>query len=538
MPQPSHLWFLPRNRSRHLLAAVGAAVLAVVLSRPAVAAVPATTSWEQIVPPPGGPGVRAWAAAVYHPGRRALMLFGGADGAIRHNDLWSLSLEDGGGWTQIIRSFPPSRRIMHSMILCPGTDQLVLFGGLGVGLLNDVRVLGLGLPSWTTFPGNGTPPDPRAGHIAIYDPPRNRMLVIGGWDYGPLNDVWEYAPPGSGPWHQLSPSGSPMPGRGLAAAVYDPVRDRVVIFGGDGGTFLNDVWALNLSSGPVWEELHPSGTPPEPRREATAIYDPIWDRIIVYGGYDGGPRDDLWALNLYGSPSWTPLTSSTAGPAGRNGHVAILDPVRHQMIVFGGKTDDTHYSDEVWALNLDAPTPVALSLASTEVQADFVRITWATEQASGLSAAVQRSTGATGEWSEVGSPALSGSDRLVFEDRAVTPGARYGYRLVVSQGGQQVTLDPVWVTVPQPAVLVLSGATPNPSEAGISVRFSLASDAPARLELFDLKGRLVAQREVGPLGAGEHLLPLADRADLSAGVYLVRLTQDRRVLTAKACVVR
>jgi hypothetical protein len=87
-------------------------------------------------------------------------------------------------------------------------------------------------------------------------------------------------------------------------------------------------------------------------------------------------------------------------------------------------------------------------------------------------------------------------------------------------------------------MLSLAGASPNPSENGIAVRFSLPGKDPATLELFDLGGRLVASREVGSLGAGEHLVSLSERLHLSAGVYLIRLTQAGRALTAKACVVR
>ena len=126
----------------------------------------------------------------------------------------------------------------------------------------------------------------------------------------------------------------------------------------------------------------------------------------------------------------------------------------------------------------------------------------------------------------------------MFEDRDVRPGERYGYRLEVHADGEQATLDPVWVTIPHTAVLSLAGASPNPSERGISVRFSLPGAEPATLELFDLRGRRIAAREVGTLGPGEHLVPLADRPGLPAGVYLVRLTYPRQVLTAKALVVR
>ena len=49
-----------------------------------------------------------------------------------------------------------------------------------------------------------------------------------------------------------------------AHAVYDPVADRLVVFGGSTGTgsTTNDVWALDLSGPPTWHELTPAGPAP------------------------------------------------------------------------------------------------------------------------------------------------------------------------------------------------------------------------------------------------------------------------------------
>jgi hypothetical protein len=115
---------------------------------------------------------------------------------------------------------------------------------------------------------------------------------------------------------------------------------------------------------------------------------------------------------------------------------------------------------------------------------------------------------------------------------------RYGYQLVVWEGEEETALDPVWVTVPERAALALIGATPNPAARELSVAFSLSDERAARLELYDLKGRRVASREVGALGAGSHRVALAEARALPAGVYLVRLTRGGEALTVKACIVR
>ena len=50
----------------------------------------------------------------------------------------------------------------------------------------------------------------------------------------------------------------------------------------------NDVWALSLSGSPTWAQLAPAGTPPGAWYGHSAIYDPARDRMVVFGGNDGG----------------------------------------------------------------------------------------------------------------------------------------------------------------------------------------------------------------------------------------------------------
>jgi hypothetical protein len=45
-----------------------------------------------------------------------------------------------------------------------------------------------------------------------------------------------------GSWSEFAP-----PTRAGHTAIYDPVRDRMIVFGGIGDTSLNDTWALSLS---------------------------------------------------------------------------------------------------------------------------------------------------------------------------------------------------------------------------------------------------------------------------------------------------
>ena len=80
--------------------------------------------------------------------------------------------------------------------------------------------------------------------------------------------------------------------------------------------------------------------------------------------------------------------------------------------------------------------------------------------------------------------------------------------------------------------------TPNPTQQDLRVSFGLPDAQPARIEVFNVSGRLVAAREVGGLGPGFHAVTLGEQATLSSGVYIVRLTQGGRSLATRAVLVR
>jgi hypothetical protein len=177
-------------------------------------------------------------------------------------------------------------------------------GGIGLGYLptsNEVWVLSLdGAPRWQRLAPAGIAPDPRQQHCAVYDPARDRMLVFGGVSTpGPPyttyeNSVWELSLGDTPAWRQISASGPAPSPRVGASMVVDAARDRVLVFGGDGAitptytTRRNDVFALTLGDVPTWRALAPTGTPPPPRAGQAAVMDAARDRLLVFGGSGEG----------------------------------------------------------------------------------------------------------------------------------------------------------------------------------------------------------------------------------------------------------
>ena len=271
---------------------------------------------------------------------------------------------DDGVWSLL--SFPPpAARVQHAAIYDPVRNRMIVFGGLaGTSLKNDVYELSLtGTPTWKLLEVGGTPPSARRGATAIYDPVRDRMLVYGGAAPAALGDVWALSLGASPAWTQLVPTGSPPPSRSGHSAIYDPVRDRMVVFGGQTGlTYRNDAWALALAGTPAWSSMAPAGGPPDARSRHSAIYDSVRDRLVIFGGKDAsGLWDDLWSLSFAGTPTWTLLAPSGIAPPARAGHKAIYDVTRDRMVLFGGDDGSGGPPGTTWVLPFGSPTWSQLS---------------------------------------------------------------------------------------------------------------------------------------------------------------------------------
>src|SRR5690242_13249175 len=115
------------------------------------------------------------------------------------------------------------------------------------------------------------------------------------------------AGPQDGVWRSLAPPPRESGGR----VVLDPVHGRLLLFGGI-PLMRGEVYELPLIGPRVWRRLAVQGSPPPAREGFSLIDDPVRDRLILYGGSgDGtGLLDQVWELSLSGLPTWSQLTPS------------------------------------------------------------------------------------------------------------------------------------------------------------------------------------------------------------------------------------
>ena len=328
--------------------------------------------------PVGGPnGGRFGPMVVFDTERDRMVLFGGYDGTFAYNDVWALNIGATSVWTSISTSgMPPSGRSAEgsrSAFYDAVNDRMIVFGGNSGSssdpvLLNDLWALSFGDNSWSQLAPTGGPPVARQGYASSFDSANNRIVIFAG-NRGTfdapilLDDVWTLSlgsSPGSVPvWTQLSPTGPAPAAREFMSSIYDPVRNRMVLFGGtDGSSVFNTVWALSLGGTPAWTILATTGTAPSARFGSASDYDPLRDRILFFGGYDGvSMLGDTWALGLAGTPTWSAPTPTGTPPGPRMVAAALYDSARDRMLFYGGDVMSAAPGG-LWSLGWAAQTGV------------------------------------------------------------------------------------------------------------------------------------------------------------------------------------
>jgi N-acetylneuraminic acid mutarotase len=332
---------------------------------------PPSGEWS-LIASTNAPGPLAYPSMVYDPSRNRLLLFGGESSAEAYRgEFWEYPLP-GGPWLQLTAQPDPvygvpGARLGHSAVWDPSRNQMLIFGGhycWGCNY-NDIWAYDSDDNSWIRLPDNGTLPFAGYLYASVWDPIGDRMLVFSGYEQSYIyhNELRQYSR-ASNSWSQLSPAGGPPATREGAAAVWDSLNNRMLVFGGHNlGGYHGDLWvyvpAINS-----WQQLSPAGDLPTARSRVAVGWDPITGQMTVYGGRgSAGLLAETWAFSV-GTNSWQQIATTGTSPGTRadaGGTVA-----NGRMYVYGGGLSDVveTIGQDFWTLCLSGscgtpatPTP-------------------------------------------------------------------------------------------------------------------------------------------------------------------------------------
>ncbi len=231
----------------------------------------------------------------------------------------------------------------------PANDRVVTYSGQGNGLFNDTWAFDLTRNQWTELATSQERPAKRYGTFFAYDSIRHAALTFAGFtsEAGRFDDTWRFSLD-TDQWEELEPAGDRPGRRCLHMGSYDADRDRLMIYGGQRGGPLGDLWSFDIEA-KRWRELTPD-VRPAPRMFGSLVYDLDHRQLILFGGTGAETYGDLWVYESEGE-LWRELTSTSDGPSHRQSHAAAWVPGQG-MLLFGGQ-DETGLRNDLWQLSLE-----------------------------------------------------------------------------------------------------------------------------------------------------------------------------------------
>jgi hypothetical protein len=297
--------------------------------------------WARLTPtvlrPEGRSGTidnRGWTRIVYDSDRELVILYEGYTGeeytyTIYSNSLWTLdvrraelTLERIGNWfdgpgdgydtlplpANASDPTPPDRHQTRTFDYAPDERALYLWSGLNRTLMTapehplDLWRYDVSERRWAELSPAGMPLSHSGDQAWVYDARRRTFVLFGANEesfWGAADRVFFYSLDANA-FTFVRPDPSPPPTTSHGFAL-DPVRDRVLLFGGGWDSGSNRLWAFDLATR-TWSELTPASSPPA-RTAAGFAYDARHDVFLLAAGVrsqespSSDPFGDTWVYH-------------------------------------------------------------------------------------------------------------------------------------------------------------------------------------------------------------------------------------------------
>ena len=295
-----------------------------------------------------------------------LYLFGGQNDSGDLADFWQYDpLAD--EWIELPPPGPGPRH-GHNAVWDSVNGRMLVFGGQrGPSFFNDTWQYDPAAARWAELSPAGPIPEARYGAGGAFSPsvaeddprpflPESFIVTHGFTANGRFDDSWALDVT-TDSWSEVTPPDVSLLDkrpveRCLMRAIWDTLRNRVIIYGGQTTEepFLDDLWTL--SSGRGWSTLQREPRP-SPRTFYSFVFDGTRNEALLFGGNTAaGAESDIWVLHIQ-DEFWTREQPDGDRPSARFGHDAVFLEDSSTMLVFGGN-DGSSDLNELWELRVIA----------------------------------------------------------------------------------------------------------------------------------------------------------------------------------------
>ena len=316
--------------------------------------------------PAAWPPARAGGGLAYDGVRDKLMLYGGYVGSLSRRDFWEWD-PAAATWTDRTPSgvsatgsdAPPG--VVWPTVDYLGEDHLFADPARGrLVLLHGSNLMQVGHSgAWRWDTARGTWSEPKVDTVPALWPRTIGVSTSTTWDdddgamfLASYGELWRWTFT-DGVWTALAWRGgmgapNSLPTIDGAVVAYDPKARRVVLFGGfvtftgnTPGMLINDMWLWDPAASRLSMVPRPTGAAwPEPRRDHAMAYDPVRQRVLLFGGAKPEASRELWELDT-ATTTWRDLSGAAASagaawPEARMAHSLVLDPERGVLVLKGG----------------------------------------------------------------------------------------------------------------------------------------------------------------------------------------------------------
>lgn len=131
--------------------------------------------------------------------------------------------------------------------------------------------------------------------------------------------------------------------------IYDPVNQRILMYGGadwqNGYTFYDELWSYEPETN-TWTQLEMHNSP-DPRFNTMLVYLPERHQLFLFGGMSQQDKTDGTFIFDFATSTWTELHPSNE-PSRRSDASIVYDPENDVVVLYSGYLQNDTHTQDTW----------------------------------------------------------------------------------------------------------------------------------------------------------------------------------------------